>query len=195
MFETYLKEVLVNGVKTYQTYTKIENVKEDPQNPRDISDEKLKDLKDFISKYGELKPVLVDIRAEKEGQLIGGNQRLRAYKELGKTELWINPIDPMTDAQAWEMAVLDNQSFGQYLADKLGNQLNQYNQDIDLSKLGVELQTPLSFEQLLKQFNQEVMPPKPMKYEIIIKCIDESDLMDKMTQLSSLGIQAKKRGK
>lgn len=153
--ETYLKETEINGVKTYRTYAKIESVKPDPQNPRDISDEKLKDLKDFVSKYGELKPVLVDIRPEKLGQLIGGNQRLKAYTDLGKTELWVQPIDPMTDAQAFEIGTIDNMEFGQYVEDKLKILLQQYHDEIDFSKLGVDLETPPSFEDLLKQFNKD----------------------------------------
>lgn len=194
MLETYLKEIEINGIRTYKTFTKIENVRPDPNNPRDISDVKEKDLDDFIQKYGELKPVLVDIRPEKEGNLIGGNKRLESYIRLGRTELWIEPKDPITDAQAFEIGSLDNSYFGYYVESKLLPQLKQFEQELDFSKLGVQLEPPPSFEQLMKQFNGQA-PNKPMRYEIVIRCLDENDLNQKMQNIASLGIAAKKRGK
>lgn len=155
MIETYLKEAEVNGVKTWRTYTKIENLKPDPQNPRDISEQKAKDLVEFISKYGDLKPVLVDVRPEKEGQLIGGNKRLEAKRTMGATEVWIEPRDPITDAQAFEMGTIDNMEFGHYVEKKLAEALKLYKDDIDLSKLGVSLGTPPSFEEMMKRFNTQ----------------------------------------
>ena len=155
--ETYLKQEDLKGMQVYKTYTKIENLNLDPQNPRDISDEKLQDLQDFLSKYPSLKPLLVDIRPEKEGQLIGGNQRLKAYKKLGVTEVWIEPRDPMTDAQAFEMGTVDNMEFGHYIEEMLMERLKQYGEELDLSKLGVNMGEIPTFEQMLRNLQEDVV--------------------------------------
>ena len=195
MIETKLLESEINGIKVYKTMVPIAQLREDSQNPRDIAEDKLNDLVDFLSKYQELKPLLVDVRPEKEGQLIGGNMRLRAYKILGWTEAWVELRNPGNDAEAFSIATTDNQEFGYYVENKLKTLLFKFKDEIDLPKLGVQLQPPPSFEELLKSFNAGNQPPKPMKFEILIKCVDESDLMTKMNQLAELGIKAKKRGK
>lgn len=161
MIETYLKEDIVNGVKVYKTYTRIENLTLDPQNPRDISDEKLSDLKEFLTKYPSLKPLLVDIRPEKEGQLIGGNQRLKAYQKLGVSEVWIEPRDPITDAQAFEMGTIDNMEFGHYIESKLTEALKQFEGQIDFNKLGVNLSEVPTFSQVLQRLNSGTVEDEP----------------------------------
>lgn len=139
MIETYLKESEVNGQRIYKTYTNIENLRLDPQNPRDISEEKMNDLMDFLSKWDSLAPVLVDARPEKEGHLIGGNMRLQALKRLGVQEVWIEFRNPGSDAEAFEMATLHNMQFGNYVMDKLGILLKEFEGELDLSKLEVNL--------------------------------------------------------
>lgn len=163
MITTKLIEGEINGTRTYKTMVPIDQLKEDPNNPRDISADKLKDLVDFLSRYQELKPLLVDVRPEKEGQLIGGNMRLRAYKILGWTEAWVELRNPVSDAEAFEQATIDNMEFGQYVEDKLKTLLDKYKEDIDFSKLAVTLETPPSFEELLKQFsnNKDIKEDEP----------------------------------
>lgn len=155
MFETYLKEDTIGGLKIFKTFTKIENVHPDPQNPRDIAEDKAEDLKNFIQKYGALKPVLVDIRPEKEGNLIGGNKRLEQFVALGFTEVWIEPRLPESDAQAFEMGTVDNMEFGFYVESKLSTLLNQYKDSLDISKLSVNLSAIPTFEEMLKKWNTE----------------------------------------
>src|SRR5688572_12426139 len=117
--ETYQKEFVLNGAKVYKTYAKIENLHFDPNNPREISDARKADLVEFLTRFGAFKPLLVDFRAETEGQIIGGNMRLEAMQNMGMTEVWIEPRVPRSDAQAFEMATLDNMEFGNYVELKL----------------------------------------------------------------------------
>lgn len=161
MPNTYLKEEELNGQKIYKTYVAISELKLDPNNPRDIPEEKLNDLMDFLSKYGAFKPLLVDIRPEKEGQLIGGNMRLQAMKRLGYTEAWVELRDPITDAQAFEMGTIDNMEFGHYVEYKLQAVLKQYEGEIDLSKLGVHLGKIPTFEELLRQMKKGTTEDEP----------------------------------
>jgi hypothetical protein len=189
MIETTTKEELINGIRVVKTYANIASLKADPQNPRDISEDKLEDLINFLTKYPALKPLLVDARPDKEGQLIGGNQRLKAYKILGTQEIWIEPRIPSSDAEAFEMAIIDNQQFGQYMEINLKTLAKQFESELDLAKLEVDLK-PESLEYLIMPQSQ-----KKMKYEIIIRCIDENDLNQKMLKLSEVGLSGKKRGK
>lgn len=190
--ETFMRETLVNGQKVYKTYIDISKLKRDPQNPKDISDEKHTDLCDFLERYDQLMPLLVDARPEKLGQLIGGNHTLEGLKEIGRTEAWIEFRTPTDDADAFIIATLHNQQFSHYVEGKLKDQIRKYEDSLqeEIDKLEVALQAPSTFEEVLKP-----NPLGKMKYEIIIKCTDEADIIRKMEALNAAGIQAKKRGK
>lgn len=190
--ETYQKTFNIGGIEVYKTYTSIDNLKPDPQNPRDITDDKLDDLIDFLNKYGTFKPVLTDFRTETLGQLIGGNKRLEAYKKMGITEVWIEPRVPGSDAEAFEMGTLDNMAFGYYVEDKLKEEIRRHEDELgeDIEKLEAALQAPVPFDDILKPKNSG-----KMKFEIVVKCADEHDLMQKLSKLNELGITGKKRGK
>lgn len=192
MITTIIKEEEVNGQKIARTYCDIGLLKRDPQNPKDISDEKHSDLCDFLDEYGQLMPLLVDARPEKMGQLIGGNHSLEALKEIGKTEAWIEFRIPKDDAEAFMIATIHNQQFSHYLESKLATQIRQYETQIadQMKKLEVSLGAPKTFVEIVAP-----NPSKGLKYEILIKCDNEDDLISKMSRLSELGIAAKKRGK
>lgn len=188
MFDTYQNTFEIGGVTVYKTYTAIENLKPDPQNPRDITEEKTHDLIEFVQKYGTFKPVLVDFREEKMGQLIGGNKRLEAYRTMGIREVWIEPRVPGSDAEAFEMGTLDNMAFGYYVEDKLKAEIRKYEDELgdDIEKLEAQIKEPSSFEELLK-----TQTPQKHKYEIIIRCVDENDMKDKFSKIAALGIPLK----
>lgn len=180
MIETYLKEEEINGSKVFKTYTKIENLKFDPQNPRDITEEKKIDLQDFVSKYGALKPILVDVRPDREGQIIGGNKRLEAYQKLGVAEVWIEPRDPMTDAQAFEMGTIDNMEFGFYVEAKLAAIVKQYEGELDLAKLGVHIGKIPTFEEMLKQMKKDAEEDE-------VPLVEEGEAVSKPGEVYQLG--------
>jgi hypothetical protein len=188
MIETFLRQTEVNGQQVYKTYTNIENLKPDPQNPREITDEKASDLIEFLQKYQSFKPLLVDFRPEKEGQLIGGNKRLEGYMKMGVRELWIEPRLPGSDAEAFEMGTLDNMAFGYYVEEKLKAEIHKYEADLgdDIEKLEAALKPADSFDEIMKG---KTMPKH--KYEIIIRCMDESDMREKFEKIAALGIPLK----
>lgn len=76
-------------------------------NPRKISDEKMSLLKKYLSKYGLLSP----LKVTPDGEVLGGNHRLKAIKELGWDEVWVHEVNPKNDAEKMEIALLDNQEF------------------------------------------------------------------------------------
>ena len=58
---------------------KVNELKNWDKNPRGIKADKFEELKTRIKKWGQFKPVIIT----EEGEVIGGNMRLRAYKDLG----------------------------------------------------------------------------------------------------------------
>ena len=52
-------------------------------NPRKLSPEQKKTIKDSITRFGLVDPVLVNINKERKGIIIGGHQRTMIARELG----------------------------------------------------------------------------------------------------------------
>jgi hypothetical protein len=188
LIETFLQESVVNGQRVWKTYARTDDLKFDPNNPRDITEKKAEDLIEFLQKYQSLKPLLVDFRPEKLGQLIGGNKRLEGYRKMGLRELWIEPRIPGSDAEAFEMGTIDNMAFGYYVEEKLKAEIHKYEDDLgeDIRKLEAALKEPVNFQEIMK-----AQTPQKHKWEIVIKCVDEEDMKNKFSQIASLGIPLK----
>lgn len=137
--------------KAEKTVTKIEDKKEMwdidkltewKDNPRKITDEGLERLKFQIKKLGQYKPLLIT----QNGEVLGGNMRLRAYKDLGIKDVWVSIVNPKSNDEKIEYALSDNDRVGQYDEDMLSKILPNYN--IDLSQFSVDLKDPV----ILKDF-------------------------------------------
>ena len=72
-----------------KTVLKISEVKNNPNNPRLIKDDKFKklvqSLKDFPIMAKKLRKVVVD----EDGVILGGNMRFKAIKEAGMKEVYV----------------------------------------------------------------------------------------------------------
>lgn len=99
----------------------ISEIKENPDNPRLIKDEKFKQLVKSIKDFPEmlkLRPIVIN----KEGFVLGGNMRLRACKEAGMTEVSILRAESLTDAQQREFIIKDNIGFGEWNWETIANE-------------------------------------------------------------------------
>ena len=67
----------------------IEKLKNWDKNPREIREEKYRDLKESLQQEGQLMPLLVDTRKDTYGVVMGGNMTLRALNELGYKKVWV----------------------------------------------------------------------------------------------------------
>ena len=97
------------------------NVHLNPQNPRKITDEQFKKLKESITRFPkmlELRPLIIGANNE----VIGGNMRLLAMQKLGFTEVYIVRASDLTPDEIRQFVVLDNLSFGFWDYDMLGAQ-------------------------------------------------------------------------
>jgi len=100
---------------------KISKVKGNPSNPRIIKNDKFKKLVKSIQEFPEmlkLRPIVVD----EDMMVLGGNMRLKASKEAGLSEVWIDIAEGLTEEQKKEFIVKDNVGFGEWEWDILANE-------------------------------------------------------------------------
>ena len=100
---------------------KISKVKGNPSNPRIIKNDKFKKLVKSIKEFPEmlkLRPIVVD----EDMMVLGGNMRLKASKEAGLKEVWIDIAEGLTEDQKKEFIVKDNVGFGEWEWDMLANE-------------------------------------------------------------------------
>lgn len=126
---------------------KISQLKKHPNNPRIIKDEKYKKLFESLKNFPEMltaRPLVCN----KKLQVIGGNQRLSALKELKVKETGVIIVD-WSEAKQKEFMIKDNAKFGDWDWDALANEWDS----VKLESWGVDawlnmddLETTDSFE-------------------------------------------------
>ena len=156
---------------------KISKVKGNPSNPRIIKNDKFKKLVKSIQEFPEmlkLRPIVVD----EDMMVLGGNMRLRASKEAGLKEVWIDIAEGLTEEQKKEFVIKDNVNFGDWEWDILGNEWNTIqitdwgldvweNQD-DRADQDAELEWTD-----MPEFNQENLRPKR---QVIVSFKNDDDI-------------------
>lgn len=99
---------------------KINEVKENPNNPRFIKDEQFRKLVKSLKEFPEMasvRPIVVN----SEMVVLGGNMRLKAMKEAGWKEVPVEVVDWSEEKQR-EFVIKDNGSFGSWDWDMLANE-------------------------------------------------------------------------
>jgi DNA modification methylase len=113
---------------------KIKDIKNNPNNPRIIKDDKFKKLVASIREFPkmlEIRPIVVN----DDMIVLGGNMRLKAIKELGLTEAPVIKISDLTDEQQRQFIIKDNSGFGEWDWNMLAN---EWDTD-ELEKWGLDL--------------------------------------------------------
>ena len=103
------------------TTVKLSEVIPNPNNPRQIKDEKFKKLVESIKNFPEmlsLRPIVVNDNMV----VLGGNMRLKACKEAGLKEVPIIKASELTDEQQKEFIIKDNVGFGEWDWYQLANE-------------------------------------------------------------------------
>jgi DNA modification methylase len=145
------------------------------KNPRGIKDKDFGRLKDQIKKLGQYKPLLIT----PDGEVLGGNMRLRAYRDLGISDVWVSVVEPKTEAEKLEYALSDNDRVGYYEDDKLAELISQYKDEIDLGKYSVDLGKTTDLQTLLDQFSPVVEDDVPE--------VDDTPSVSKLGDVYQLG--------
>jgi DNA modification methylase len=113
---------------------KISKVKGNPDNPRIIKNDKFKKLVKSIQEFPEmlkLRPIVVD----EDMMVLGGNMRLKASKDAGLKEVWIEIAEGLTEEQKKEFIVKDNVGFGEWEWDMLANEWDS----VQLAEWGLDV--------------------------------------------------------
>jgi len=110
---------------------KVSDLKFAPYNPRKIADKELAKLKRSISEFGYVEPIVWNKRT---GFVVGGNQRLKALRELEIEEVDVVVVD-LDDAKEKALNVALNKISGEWDFPKLKDVLT----DIDTGDFDIEL--------------------------------------------------------
>lgn len=99
----------------------IDQIKENPDNPRYIRDERFKKLVKSIQDFPQMldkRPLVLD----ENMVVLGGNMRLRACREAGLKEVPVLIADDWTEAQKKEFIIKDNIGYGEWDYEVLANE-------------------------------------------------------------------------
>ena len=138
------------------------------KNPRTITVEDFERLKRQIERLGQYKPLLIT----EDGVVLGGNMRLRAYRDLGWTDAWVEVVDAKTDAMKIEYALSDNDRAGDYDQEKL-TELITNTPNINLTALQdykVDLGKMTDIDDLLQKFGPPEDEPIEEEIETCARC-------------------------
>ena len=163
-----------------KTVLKISEIKNNPNNPRLIKDDKFKKLVKSIQEF----PEMLDARevvVNKDHIILGGNMRFKAAKEAGIKEIPVKIVDWGEDKQS-QFVIKDNVSGGEWDWDQLAN---EWEAD-ELDSWGLDVPADWGEEKEIEEDEapevDESEPPKSKLGEIYqlgrhrVMCGDSTDL-------------------
>ena len=140
---------------------KIYKLKKHPDNPRVIKDVKYSKLVKSIKEFPEMlekRPLVVT----KDLVVLGGNMRLRAAKDAGLKEIWIDETDWSEEKQR-EFIIKDNSGFGEWDFDALANDWDVN----DLNDWGLDL-PPMFDEPEPEATEDDYTEPDNMQVDVVL---------------------------
>lgn len=117
------------------------------KNPRSISKDSFERLKKHIQKYGQQQPLVIT----PDGEVLGGNMRLRAYKELDITDIWVHEYTPRDEADKLAISLVLNDRAGFYDSDLLANLIPDY-KDFPWEDYSIDIKEPTNLKELIDRF-------------------------------------------
>lgn len=153
-------------------YRKISSLKGWDKNPRSIKDKDFQRLKKMIEKLGEFKPLII----LEDGTVLGGNMRLRVYKELGWDEAWVSVVEADTEKEKLAYALADNERAGFYDEDLLANLTGEF-PDFEWGDYAVDLKPPATLADL---FPEEVVEDE-------VPEVSDGEAVSKLGEVYQLG--------
>lgn len=147
----------------------ISKIKNNPNNPRVIKDDKfaklVKSIKEF-PKMLEIRPIVVN----DDMIVLGGNMRLKACKEAGLKEVPIIKASDLTEDEQRQFIIKDNISGGEWDWDMLANewdaeQLDEWGLDVPKFDDASEQGDIVELEQITTTFNINIKCDSPDELE------------------------------
>jgi len=136
-------------------YVPIWKVKNNPNNPRLVKDDKFKKLVKSISEFPDMldkRPIIVN----SDMIVLGGNMRLKACNEAGLKEVPIIVAQDWTEEQQRAFIIKDNLGYGEWDWDALANEwdadkLDEWGLDVPIFKEHEEIE-PSGYDLTQKWF-------------------------------------------
>lgn len=157
--------------KAVTKYRKLSELHELPGNPRTIKKDQFEKLKKSLTDnadYFEARPIILSNRTGKL-VIIAGNQRYKAAKAIGMTEVPTILLEGLSEEREREIVIRDNVENGDWDMDALANEWNAQ----DLLDWGVELPELESMTEVVEDTPPEVN--------------EEEEPMTKLGQIWQLG--------
>lgn len=111
---------------------KISELKNWESNPRTISEESYKELKESINDLGNFEPLVINV----DGTVLAGNQRLRIHKERGDIEVEVSvPERELTEQEIKKIGIISNRHSGEWDMDKLADGFGDVMEEIGFGDL------------------------------------------------------------
>ncbi len=164
---------------------KISKVKGNPSNPRIIKNDKFKKLVTSIKEFPEmlkLRPIVVD----EDFMVLGGNMRLKASKEAGLSEVWIDIAEGLTEEQKKEFIVKDNVGFGEWEWDMLANEWDS----IELAEWGLDVWENEDDKQTNGDLN-DISDNITEEYRVEIELTSEREQEEVFNELTNKGYKCR----
>lgn len=98
----------------------IDDVKPAEYNPRTLSSRKFEDIKDSLTKFGFVDPILLNSNDERKNIIIGGHQRIKVAKDIGIKEVPAVYID-LDEQKEKELNIRLNKNSGDWEFSKLND--------------------------------------------------------------------------
>ncbi|QDP49363.1 MAG: hypothetical protein GOVbin2669_32 [Prokaryotic dsDNA virus sp.] len=154
---------------------KINKLKPNIANPRNIKNAKFKQLVQSIKDFPEMleiRPIVVN----SDMLILGGNMRHKAAIEAGLTEIPIKIANNITKEQEQEFIIKDNVGFGEWEWDLLANEWSSY----ELKDWGLDVwqnEDDIADIEEITTFSESV--------NFIIKCEDQKQLEELQSKLNT----------
>ena len=167
-------------IKNRVEYRKLADLKELEGNPRQIKKDQFERLKQSIkdnSDYFEARPLIL---SDRTGELVilAGNQRYKAAKAIGLTEVPTVLLSGLSEEREREIIIRDNVENGEWDMDILAN---EWNADV-LESWGVELPK-------ISEEREEIPLDIELKVEII--CETEKQQEELYNELHERGLECR----
>ena len=153
----------------------IDKLKPAKYNPRQITTKQYKDLKDSITKFGLVDPIIVN----KDLTVIGGHQRLKVCKELNFTEVKCVVVD-LSKQEERELNIRLNKNTGAFDMDILANEFDFDNlvdwgfRHVDLGLNIDKIDANEEWEGMPEFDNEDLTPHK----QLIISFNNDDDIQE-----------------
>jgi len=152
----------------------IDLIKENPNNPRIIKDDKFKKLVQSMKDFPEMAEVR-EVVVNADHMILGGNMRFKAMKEAGWKEVPVRVVDWSEEKQR-EFIIKDNVSGGEWDWDTLPNEY----EFLELDSWGVDL---------LKNLTGEDSSEQVMKLTVELESAEELESL--FSELDGRGYKVK----